>query len=89
MTDIVSELRRVADDIEGAEEMTCDPAKIVDLMREAAGVVAAHRAARNEIRDWWGFDNQQQHTHSWHEREDFIVRWDDRVKAALAREVKP
>lgn len=27
-----------------------------------------------ELRDWWSFDERQQHTHSWHTREDFIER---------------
>lgn len=26
----------------------------------------------NELRKWWSFDDGQQHTHSWHSREDFI-----------------
>ena len=25
------------------------------------------------IRKWWSFDSNQQHTHSWHDREDFIL----------------
>lgn len=25
-----------------------------------------------ELRDWWSFDERQQHTHSWHSRENFI-----------------
>ncbi|MEM6503919.1 MAG: hypothetical protein AAF711_00480 [Planctomycetota bacterium] len=24
------------------------------------------------LRDWWRFDERQQHTHTWHDREDFI-----------------
>lgn len=27
-----------------------------------------------ELRKWWSFDDRQQHTHSWHSREDFIER---------------
>ena len=26
----------------------------------------------DELRKWWAFDDRQQHTHSWHGREDFI-----------------
>ena len=26
------------------------------------------------LRKWWSFDSHQQHTHSWHTREDFIER---------------
>ena len=27
-----------------------------------------------ELRKWWRFDQQQAHTHSWHDREDFIEK---------------
>jgi hypothetical protein len=27
-----------------------------------------------ELRKWWSFDDRQQHTHSWHSREDFIEK---------------
>lgn len=35
---------------------------------------SVERALRfaDELRKWWRFDNEQQHTHSWHDREDFI-----------------
>ncbi len=26
------------------------------------------------LRKWWSFDDHQQHTHSWHTREDFIEK---------------
>lgn len=26
------------------------------------------------LRQWWRFDDCQQHTHSWHDREDFIEK---------------
>ena len=32
-----------------------------------------HRFA-NELRKWWSFNDQQRHTHSWHDRENFIER---------------
>jgi hypothetical protein len=28
----------------------------------------------DELRKWWSFDDRQQHTHSWHDRENFIER---------------
>jgi hypothetical protein len=28
----------------------------------------------NELRKWWSFDDGQRHTHSWHDREDFIKK---------------
>lgn len=28
----------------------------------------------NELRKWWSFDDGQMHTHSWHDRENFIKR---------------
>jgi hypothetical protein len=33
-----------------------------------------------ELDQWWSFDNAQQHTHSWHDKQDFLERW--RAKAA-------
>jgi hypothetical protein len=33
-----------------------------------------------ELDQWWRFDNAQQHTHSWHDKQDFLERW--RAKAA-------
>lgn len=36
-----------------------------------AGRVAADQFAE-VLREWWSFDDRQQHTHSWHSREDFI-----------------
>lgn len=27
-----------------------------------------------ELRKWWSFNERQVHTHSWHDREDFIER---------------
>lgn len=27
-----------------------------------------------ELRKWWSFGDMQQHTHSWHSREDFIEK---------------
>lgn len=32
------------------------------------------RAFAEELRKWWSFDDRQQHTHSWHSREDFIAK---------------
>jgi hypothetical protein len=32
------------------------------------------RLFAEELRKWWRFDDRQQHTHSWHDREDFIER---------------
>lgn len=34
------------------------------------------------LRNWWSFDEAQQHTHSWHSREDYIELW-NREYAAL------
>lgn len=49
-----------------------DPAARLAVERErfeaAVHIVAA------ELRCWWSFDERQQHTHSWHTREDFIER---------------
>jgi hypothetical protein len=32
-----------------------------------------------DIRKWWSFSNSQQHTHSWHSREDFIEELRKRI----------
>lgn len=54
------------------------------LVAEAVASVA------RELRLWWSFDDRQQHTHSWHTREDFIERalpdlMDNALTAALDR----
>lgn len=33
-----------------------------------------HEEFADELRKWWSFDDRQQHTHSWHSREDFIEK---------------
>lgn len=30
--------------------------------------------AREKLRRWWSFSDNQNHTHSWHTREDFIEK---------------
>jgi hypothetical protein len=39
----------------------------------------------DELRKYWSFDNDQMHTHSWHDRENFIERvlpkWMDALRA--------
>ena len=35
----------------------------------------------SELRKWWSFDDHERHTHSWHDREDFIEK---RLPALLA-----
>ncbi len=42
-----------------------DHAKRIDAM--------CRRFAR-ELREWWSFNDQQIHTHTWHTREDFIEK---------------
>ena len=32
------------------------------------------KAFADELRKWWSFDDRQIHTHSWHDREDFIKK---------------
>lgn len=32
------------------------------------------KAFADELRKWWSFDDGQMHTHSWHDRENFIER---------------
>ena len=35
-----------------------------------------------ELRQWWSFDDNQRHTHSWHDRENFIEMLMQRAAAA-------
>lgn len=47
---------------------------------QKASRVAADQFAE-VLREWWAFDDHQQHTHSWHTREDFI---EDKLPELLA-----
>lgn len=40
------------------------------------------------LRKWWSFDEGQQHTHSWHDRENFIERELPRLLAKVARDAE-
>lgn len=40
----------------------------------ASGPSDSVRHFAEVLRKWWSFDDNQQHTHSWHSREDFIKR---------------
>ena len=48
----------------------------VGAVREFSNESDAKRLkeAAESIRKHWSFDEQQQHTHSWHDREDFIEK---------------
>lgn len=46
----------------------------------SAGASGDVREFANVLRCYWRFDSGQQHTHSWHDREDFIR---DRLPAML------
>lgn len=39
----------------------------------------------NELRKWWSFDDRQHHTHSWHDREDFIEKRLPELLATIRR----
>lgn len=39
---------------------------------EGEMVAQYQRLFATELRKWWSFDNGQNHTHSYHSREDFI-----------------
>lgn len=32
-----------------------------------------------ELDAYWSFDNGQYHTHSWHDKQDFLQKWRDRI----------
>jgi hypothetical protein len=43
-----------------------------------------------ELRKWWSFDDRQQHTHSWHDRENFIEKkLPELLKAERASAINP
>jgi hypothetical protein len=44
------------------------------------------KAFTDELRQWWSFDDHQQHTHSWHTREDFISKKLPELLTALYHE---
>lgn len=46
-----------------------------------------HEEFVNELRKWWSFDDRQQHTHSWHSREDFIENVLPKLLARYSQEV--
>ncbi len=46
------------------------------------------KAFAEELRKWWSFDERQQHTHSWHSREDFIALELPKLLAAQKQELK-
>lgn len=41
---------------------------------EPVAITEECRLFAEVLREWWSFSDQQQHTHSWHTREDFIER---------------
>lgn len=43
----------------------------------------------DELRKWWSFDDGQQHTHTWHSREDFISQRLPHLLAAVRPAVHP
>lgn len=40
----------------------------------------------DQLREWWSFDQYQIHTHSWHDREDFLKKWNEGVQHIEAAE---
>lgn len=46
------------------------------LQAERRRELSEHLASKLSaaLREWWSFNEQQQHTHSWHTREDFIEK---------------
>lgn len=65
--------------IDDYEELLESQQKKIDRL---ASIVAVHEEYRRQVRDWWKFDSQQVHTHSWHDREEFIKRWGAALDAA-------
>lgn len=49
-----------------------------------AGKVTEADAFAIELRKWWSFDDGQMHTHSWHDRENFIKRLPELIAGVVA-----
>jgi len=39
-----------------------------------------------ELRKWWSFNSMQVHTHTWHDRENFI---EEKMRELIDAETKP
>lgn len=81
--DMRGEIERLKSRVDGLE----------DELRVLRACVLVHTEMRRSIRAWWSFGDGQNHTHSWHTREDFISMWDREIDkvirdAAIAREAK-
>lgn len=48
------------------------------------GKVSEAGAFAIELRKWWSFDDGQMHTHSWHDRENFIKRLPELIVGVVA-----
>lgn len=46
----------------------------LDELTDARALLAVERAALTDALRTWSFDDAQRHTHSWHDREDWIER---------------
>lgn len=72
--------------------LECRVAELEAERRVLSAAVAAHNKARRSIRDWWTFGKgqfHQEHTHSWHTREDFIAMWDKELSKATKEATHP
>lgn len=57
-------------------------------MKTALALARAARDARQALEDLiaeldthWSFDNGQQHTHSWHDKQDFLEAWRAKIES--------
>lgn len=66
MTTIQERLRAAA--------VSPDAFELPDLLLEAASALEEREAALVDALRSWSFGNGQQHTHSWHDRADWIER---------------
>lgn len=56
---------------------------------ELAKLLKSHHALESiltelpdKLREWWSFDSGQQHTHTWHDREEFVENLRERIAEA-------
>lgn len=69
------------------ERLKSRVAELESENRVLSAAVAVHNQMRLKIRDWWTFGKgqfAQEHTHSWHTREDFIAMWDRELSKATS-----
>lgn len=74
--------RRASQDF--ASEIAALLARATAAEQRATRMEEAIAWFENNVRRHWSFDENQRHTHDWHAREDFIGKFHDLTRTALA-----